>query len=143
MNSNEKNNQENEKKNKKKDKEKDKQKALKQQSFMLVFTNKEKMIEKIKKEKNFFVDKANEKYLNIIGKTSIEKLDKMFKVLIDMMKMTKSDLESSFSHINECFQSKGIYMVESVMFIREDVDAEFKKEILRKYQEFLNKQANK
>lgn len=133
-------NQEHDKKAKKK--EKDKQKNLQQQNFMIVFNNKENLIEKIKKEKNFFVE-ANEKYLNIIGKNSIEKLDKMFKIFLDLLKMSRSDIESSFSNINDSFQAKGIYIVESVLFIREDVDAEFKKEILRKYQEYSNKQQNK
>ena len=107
---------------------------------MVVFTNKDNLIEKIKKEKNFFVEKANDKYMNIVGKNGIEKLDKMLKMFMELLKMTRGDLESSFTHVFESFQNKGIFIIESVLFIREDVDAEFKKDILRKYQDFLAKQ---
>jgi len=131
-------NQENEKKPKKKEKEK--MKNLQQQNLMAVFTNKENIVEKVKKEKNFFVDKANEKFLNVVGKNGIEKLDKCFKVFIDLLKISRGDLDSTFSQVFESFQNKGIYIIEAILFIREDVDAEFKKEILRKYQDFLNKQ---
>ena len=134
-------NQDGDKKPKKKDKEK--QKNLQQQSLMTVFTNKENIVEKIKKEKNFFVDKANDKFLNIVGKTGIEKLDKSFKVFLDLLKISRGDLDSTFSQVFESFQNKGIYIIEAILFIREDVDAEFKKDILRKYQDFLNKQQHK
>ena len=137
-NNEEKNQQENEKKPKKKEKEK--LKSLQQQNLMAVFTNKENLLEKIKKEKNFFIEKANEKFLNIVGKTGIEKIDKTLKVFADLLKITRGDLESSFPQVFESFQAKGIYIVESILFIREDVDAQFKKEILRKYQDFISKQ---
>lgn len=132
-------NQDIDKKPKKKEKEKEKHKNL-QQNLMAVFTNKETILEKIKKEKNFFIDKANEKFMNIIGKTGIEKLDKIFKVFMDLLKISKNEMESNFPQINESFQNKGIFIVEAILFIRDDVDGEFKKDILRKYQDYLNKQ---
>lgn len=141
---NEKNSPDPEKKQKKKDKkEREKQKNIQQQSLMTVFTNKESLVEKIKKEKNFFVDKANEKYINIVGKSGIEKMDKALKIFIDLFKIPRGELDTTFSAVWESFQNKGIFMIEAVLFIREDVDAEFKKEILRKVSDFLNKLQHK
>lgn len=142
--SNDKTNPDPEKKQKKKDKkDKEKLKNSQQQSLMAVFTNKENLVEKIKKEKNFFVDKANEKYMNVVGKSGVEKIDKSLKIFIDLLKVPRGDLDSTFSLVFESFQGKGVYIVESILFIREDVDAEFKKEILRKFNDYLAKHQNK
>lgn len=124
---------------KKKKKEKEKNKTNLQQSFIIAFSNKEVFLEKIMKEKNFLAQKANEKFLGIVGKSAIERIDKMFKTFIDLVKTSKIDIEGLFSQVFEVFQGRGVFILESVLFLREDVDANFKQNAIKRYEDITSK----
>ena len=124
---------------KKKKKEKDKNKSNLQQSHIIAFSNKEVFLEKIKKEKGFLTQKANDKFLSIVGKSAIEKIDKMFKTFIDLVKTSKIDIEGLFSEVFEVFQGRGVFLLESVLFLREDVDANFKQNAIKRYEDITSK----
>ena len=101
-------NPENPEDKKKKKKEREKNKANLQQSHIIAFSNKEVFLEKIKKEQGFLAQKANEKFTSIVGKSAIEKIDKMFKTFIDLVKISKIDIEGLFSEVFEVFQGRGV-----------------------------------
>lgn len=83
--------------------------------------------------------KASERFTSIVGKSAIEKVDKMFKTFIDLVKISKIDLEGLFSEVFEVFQGRGVFLLESVLFLREDVDATFKQNAIKRYEDITSK----
>ena len=85
-------------------------------------------------------DEINEKYFSYIHKNFVDKTDQMFTIIFKLFKVPKFDFESCLISVYEIFNNLGIYLLEAVLSIREDCDANFKKNMLSFYANFVTHQ---
>ena len=122
-----------------KDKKEKKEKKLKNSTYISVLTNSDVLIKCITRDINTIKSFALDKYKNVIAKNYIERLDTLLGLLLNLIKVPKYDFESLLHSIHENFKELGIYLLNSVLSIREDCDSNFKKEMNRIYNEFIAK----
>ena len=69
----------------------------------------------------------------------VEKIEGRFKVILQLLSASRSDIESSFRLVNNEFKENGMFILEAAFTIRGDIDERLFSKFLSQYDELHNK----
>ena len=106
---------------------------------MEVLQSKDRLIKTMAKDLETIVSKIQANYTNLIPKSSIDKISKMFTYVFNLLTIPKSDFDDYMNRVNETFGNNGKFLLESCLAVREDCDSTFRKQIMTIYNNFISK----
>lgn len=105
-----------------------------------VFVNKDRLIATMTKDLETIMSVIQEKYANVVPKTSIEKITKSFTLIFNLLTIAKFDFEEYLHKIYETFGENGKYVLESCVAIRDDCESSFRKQIVGIFVQHISKE---
>jgi len=116
-----------------------KEKRQKQFTSISVLSNSDLLIKCMSRDLNLLKIFAGEKYANYINKNYNERMDTLFGLIFNLLKVPKYDFETLLHPIAEHFKDLGKYVLIAILSIREDCDSTFKKDMTGIYIGFISK----
>ncbi|CAD8202201.1 unnamed protein product [Paramecium octaurelia] len=121
------------------DKDKKKKEKDKKAAIQMILSNKELVVPQMQRDRDVIMNSIEQDYITQVGKTSAQQFDKILTTLIKSINNPKSEMDGLLQLYPQSFESYALYILEVVLWMREDCDSKYKQQKMEILNNLINK----